>query len=231
VIWGSPSAREVLEFNGFRDVASTFGRVPPARSRHAGRSVVEHLLVTPGGRQVRAFVKLYCGSGRWWPRMTDLKTGQAWQSLPWREWSGIGQLQTLGFSVPERLGLFCEGFWRRRAAVILGAVRPVHSLDDLIRSGHWRQLAAADRESILDEAVALLRRIHAAGLAWRGVCTRHFFPEQVDGVWKHWLIDLEGVHRRGHNSMSRDYSKLHRAMRYSGADSETIRMLESKTAA
>jgi hypothetical protein len=162
--------------------------------------------------------------------MTDVKTGQVWESLPLREWHGIERLSQLGLLVPERLGLFREGWVQPRSALILAAVPAPHSVDDLLRSGRWHKFAPADREAILDEIVAIARRIHAAGLAWRGICSRHFFPvRRPDGEWQHWLIDLEGVHRRrGAQATARDFQKLIRAMRGSGADDQTLRSLVAK---
>ncbi|HUG90257.1 MAG TPA: lipopolysaccharide kinase InaA family protein [Planctomycetaceae bacterium] len=230
VAWGSDAARALLEHNGLADVDRVFSRFRPDRWRHAGRAVVEAALPSPGGGERRVFVKLSFGRRRWWPRMADLKTGQFWQSLPLREWRGIERLEALGLFVPERIGLYGEGLWRSRAAVIVGAVPAPHSIDELLRSGRWRHLDRPDREFILEEVVAAARRIHAAGLAWRGICSRHFFPvRQPDGRWRLWLIDLEGLHRRrGSRPVERDFSKLLRAMQASGADAETLEVLAAK---
>lgn len=228
--WGSDQARDLLERNGLADVAPIFSRLQPERCRHEGRAVVETVLTAADGTPVRAFAKLYFGRRRWWPRMTDIKAGQAWQSLPIREWSGIERLGALGLLVPERLGLFREAWLRPRSALIIAAVPAPDSVDDLLRSGRWPQLASRDRESILEDMAAVTRRIHAAGLAWRGICCRHFFPVQrPGGGWQHWLIDLEGVHvRRGIKPITRDHRKLLRAMRGSGADEDTLASLAAK---
>ena len=229
-LWGSDQARELLESNRLGDIESVFSHLRPELCRHAGRAVVKTELTVADGRRVQAFAKLYFGPRRWWPRMTDVKTGQAWQSLPWREWLGIERLAAAGLLVPERLALFREGWLRPRSALIVAAVPAPHSVDDLLRSGAWEQLEPGDRDAIIDEMVAITRRVHAAGLAWRGICCRHFFPErQPDGRWRHWLIDLEGVHRRlGTKTLKRDLAKLVHSMRRSGGDERTVGSLVAK---
>jgi hypothetical protein len=73
-----------------------------------------------------------------------------------------------------------------------------------------------------------MRRIHAAGLGWRGTCVRHFFPEWLpDGSCRTWLIDCEGVYRgSGPRVVERDFRKLHKSLVLCGADDPTLARFE-----
>jgi hypothetical protein len=161
------------------------------------------------------------------PRLTDIRTGQAFQNLPEREWKGIEALEALGCLVPERLALLRRGGIWFRDAVIIKRVRPEFSIDDMIRSGAWDRLSGYDQLAILEAVVCIMQQMHEAGLGWRGTCTRHFFPEQTAGAWQLWLIDCEGVHHHAtERAVARDYRKLHRAFEISGADSRTLRQFQ-----
>src|SRR5262249_27739782 len=162
---------------------------------HRGRGVWSTWLRDAGGSQGRVFIKMQWGRRRLLPRLTDLKTGQAFQCLPQREWHGLVQFERLGLHVPQRLACFGEGSIHFRAAVVIRAVPPEHSIDDLLRRGLWHQLPAESRAAILDAVVKTVRSIHDSGLEWRSISSKHFFPQQTDdSAWKLWLIDCEGVH-------------------------------------
>jgi len=116
--------------------------------------------------------------------MTDLKTGQTFQSLSDREWNGLARFRALGLNVPERLALYCHGLWTVRTAVILREVPPQHSLDEMLKNGRWQQFSAGQRESLLETVMATMQTIHKAGLGWRGTSCRHFYPQlHNDGSW------------------------------------------------
>lgn len=229
-LFAAESVRRLLEHNGLAEIDAVFARGETVRCRHPGRAVYETTLAGDDGGPARVFVKLNWGRRRILPRMTDLKTGQVFQSLPVREWRGLGRLASLGLNVPERLALFRDGLVSFRAAIVVRAVPPSHSLDEMLQNGAWGRLAAEERDSLLDAVVAALGTIHAAGLGWRGTTSRHFFPElDESGRWKLWLIDCEGVHGRAtRRTVERDYRKLRRAMRESGADGATLELLERK---
>ncbi|MCH8830879.1 MAG: hypothetical protein IID45_14990 [Planctomycetes bacterium] len=222
--FGSVVAERLLRENGLDSLESVFERVIDTVHRHRGRSVTECRLQEADGSEVRTFVKLNWGRRRFWPRMTDLKTGQLFQSLPVREWKGLSLFQSIGLNVPERLGLFRAGWIRFRHAVIVREVPAEFSVDELLQTGRWGKIDRADRSDLLKAMIEVMSIIHRAKLGWRGASSRHFFPERLeDGRWKLWLIDCEGVHRgRQRKIVKRDLTKLRRAMRESGADPDTL---------
>lgn len=227
--FGSHAWQDLLESNGLCDTDSVFARGNTHNCRHTGRSVTPLTLTSPDGSETQAYLKLNWGRRRIWPRMTDLKTGQMFQSLPEREWNGIDRFAKIGLNVPERLGLFQSGLFQFRDAVIVRAVPPLHSVDQMLQNGSWWELDDERRSSLLSAMITVMRTIHAAGIGWRGSSSRHFYPQwQPTDGWKLWLIDCEGVHRKWSNRIvERDCRKLWRAMRESGADSDTLTELQS----
>ncbi|GAB4134819.1 MAG: hypothetical protein Tsb009_00300 [Planctomycetaceae bacterium] len=176
------------------------------------------------GSEKRYFVKLNWGRRRFWPRMTDIKTGQIFQSLPTREWHGLNRFEQIGLNVPERIALFREGLLHFRDAVIVREVPPLYSVDEMLQNGEWEKLTLSQQSNLLAAIMDILRTIHLAGLGWRGSSSRHFYPQlDPDGCWKIWLIDCEGVHRSwSRKVILRDCDKLWRAMRESCASHETL---------
>ena len=226
-MFASDDARLLLVRNGLGDLDAVFSAGATAGCRHTGRTVWSRELVDSAARSVRVFVKMNWGRLRLWPRMTDLKTGQWLQSLPAREWDGLGRIEQLGLNVPERLALFHRGLFSFRSAVIVRAVPAKQSVFEMFQQGSWQRLPRQTQQQIFNEMVSMMRTIHEAGLAWRGTSTRHFFPAQLAAnVWKLWIIDCEGVH--GHatpKSFQRDYRKLLKSLEQSGADRPTIDLL------
>lgn len=224
----SEAAGILLRANALDDIDKLFSLADQSFYGHKGRAVSRVELYQPGGETVSAFVKLNWGRRRFVPRMTDLKTGQALQNLPEREWRGIGELRSLGFLVPERLAIFQRGWIWFQEAVVIQSVRPPICLDEMIGVGEWKTLSEENQNAILEGVVDVMQRIHAAGLGWRGTCTRHFFPEQNEtGQWQFWLIDCEGIHRKvTSRNIARDYRKLHRAFEISEADASTLNRFE-----
>lgn len=232
VTFGSDSARQLLERHGLTQLDRLFELGQSARERHVGRCVYSRTVEGSDGRPVKLFIKLQEGRRRLWPRMTDIRTGQLFQTLAEREWYGIERLEQLAIPVPERMGLFNSTPWSLwyRAAVIVREVRPPFSIDELISEGRWGTMSRIDQDRILDNVLATLHRIHGAGLGWRGSSSRHFFPERrADGSWINWLIDCEGVHRfAGRKSFEQNYAKLMKAFRESGSDADTMQRLEQR---
>ncbi len=198
-----------------------------------GRAVTRIKLGQADGKTITAFIKLYWGRRRLIPRWTDMRRGQAFQSLPVREWEGLKLFQSLGLLVPERLALLQRGWFWFQEAVIVRRVPPPYSLDEMLRNGDWRRLKNEDKRSLAESVMEVMHRIHQAGLGWRGTCTRHIFPERTpDGPWQLWLIDCEGVHRQATmRSMLRDYRKLHRSLEISGANRTTRELFQRLTKA
>jgi len=229
-MFADDQTRELLQANDLDDLDSLFARGKSAGLRHEGRSVWSTCLTAGSDDPVRIFVKMQWGRRRIWPRMTDLKTGQAYQSLARREWNGLIRFQSAGLNVPQRWALFEQGRLHVRSAVIVREIPPAHSIEEMIQFGKWDQLSAAARETLLETVVSTVKTIHANGLGWRGTSSRHFYPESrhADG-WRMWLIDCEGVHERLTSKVvARDYRKLLRSMQHSGADSTTLDQLRRR---
>ncbi len=221
-IYESSEAREIMHRSGLTNLDRLFSLTRLSVHGHRGRAVIPMAL--PGLKKaVPSFIKLNWGRRRVWPRMTDLKSGQFLKSFPHREWLGIERLQEIGLRVPERIALLRHGMLRFREAVILKEVPPPHSLHELFENGGWQRLSNELQTELLASVAKTLSKIHRAGLAWRGVCTRHFFPSlDNDGTWKLWLIDCEGVHKSyAAKDRRRDHRKMMKAMNCSAADSQT----------
>ncbi len=229
-VFATDWARKLLTENGLADIDAVFAAGSRTQLRHTGRGVWETRLADEHGESVRVFVKMHWGRRRLWPRMTDLKTGQVFQSLPEREWRGIRQFQSIGLNVPERLVLFRDGMLSVRSAIVVREVLPRQSIDEMLQDGSWQQLSLDHRASLLEEVMSTLHTMYSAGVGWRGVSSRHFYPElQPDNSWKIWLIDCEGVHNRvTQKTISHGFQKLWRSMKESGADEATLDALETE---
>jgi hypothetical protein len=224
VIFPSPATEAILRQNCLDSLDAIFERRAAAHVRHVGRAVWKTELHDEDGQRSTAFVKLSWGRRRWWPRLSDIRTGQVFKSLAVREWEGLAAFERLGLRVPERLALLEEGLLWKRSALILREVPPPASLSDMILDGSWLWLPLEDRQLILAEFARTLCRIHGSGWAWRSISTRHVFPQRTgqDG-WEVWLIDCEGVHRtHSAETLHRDFRRFMRALAHDQADEQTL---------
>jgi hypothetical protein len=223
----SPTAEGILRRHGLHDLDRIFRAAAGAEVRHVGRAVWKTELQDDTGGSFSAYVKMSWGRRRWWPRMTDVVSGQVFKSFAVREWDGLEQLSQLGLRIPQRIALFDEGLLWRRSAIVIRAVPPPYSISEMICRGIWSELPRTDRQAIFDAVARVLDRIHEAGLAWRCISSRHIFPHRLAaGRWELWLIDCEGVHRAHSRSVKeRDIRKLERALRHDQADSATISLV------
>ncbi len=230
-VYESESARLLLQHNALDRLDRLFATQDQCIHQHKGRAVCQVNLYQPGGESLPAFIKLNWGRRRIVPRFSDIKTGQAYQCLPTREWDGIELFKAQGLLVPERLALIKQGRVWFQEAVVMKRVRPQFSLDEMINNQQWHQLSQDDQAGLLEGVVEVMQRIHQAGLGWRGTCTRHFFPEKTSqGRWQFWLIDCEGVHRHlTRKAIVRDYRKLNRALAISGAEESTLQFFQRLT--
>lgn len=223
----SPTAEGILRRQGLESLDAIFRAGQGARTNHIGRAVWRTELRDDAGQPFNAFVKMSWGRRRWWPRLTDIRAGQVFKSLAVREWEGLGHLSHVGLRVPQRMAVFDEGLFWRRSAIIVRAVPPLASISEMVCSGAWVQLPRIDRHAIFDAVARMLDDIHAAGLAWRGISSRHIFPQRVSASrWELWLNDCEGVHRaRSRSTKERDLRKLERALRQDRADAATVALV------
>lgn len=226
--FASETARKLIQKNGLDHIDQLFELAKFGIHSHKGRTVSPIKFYGDNGEHVEAFVKLNWGRRRLVPRMTEIKTRQAYRCLPTLEWQGIQHLESLGLCVPERLALVRSGWFWFREAVIIKRVPPENSVDDMIRTGQWNTLSRDNQRAILEGMVQVMQSIHQSGLGWRGTCTRHFFPALLaDGAWQFWMIDCEGVHRHvTPRAINRDYRKLHRALEISGANLRTLKWFQ-----
>jgi hypothetical protein len=227
----SPTAEGILRRHGLANIDAIFRAGQGAHLRHVGRAVWKAELRDDTDSPFTVFIKMSWGRRRWWPRLTDILTGQVFESLALREWHGLEQLNQVGLRVPQRMALFDEGVFYRRSAIILRAVPPPASISDMVLSGTWVQLPRHDRHAIFGAVARVLDQIHDAGLAWRCISSRHIFPQRVAaGRWELWLIDCEGVHKaRSRSVKERDVRKLERALRHDRADAATLALVRECT--
>jgi hypothetical protein len=227
----SPTAEGILRRHGLANIDAIFRAGQGAELRHVGRAVWKAELRDDTDSPFTVFIKMSWGRRRWWPRLTDIRTGQVFESLALREWHGLEQLNQVGLRVPQRMALFDEGVFYRRSAIILRAVPPPASISDMVLSGTWCQLPRHDRHAIFEAVARVLDQIHDAGLAWRCISSRHIFPQRVAaGRWELWLIDCEGVHKaRSRAVKERDLRKLERALRHDRADAATLALVRECT--
>jgi hypothetical protein len=226
-VFASEHARVLLARHNLAELDAIFEQATDARLRHSGRSVWDTHLHDEDGKRIHVYVKMNWGRRRLWPRMTDLKTGQWLQSLPVREWHGIGTLGQLGINVPQRLAVIHRGLVTFQSAVIVRAIPPSDSVFDLLQSGKWSQFASDCRQHVLRGIARVMRTIHTAGLGWRGTSVGHFYPQATaNDDWNTWVIDCEGVHRSAtQQTFDRDDRKLIKSFELAGADEETRTML------
>lgn len=229
----SPTAENILRRHGLQSLDSIFQAGREARPHHVGRAVWKTELEDDTGRSFTVYIKMSWGRRRLWPRLTDILAGQAFKSLAIREWQGLERLSQIGLRVPQRMALFEEGLFWRRSAIIIREVPPPASLSEMVCSGVWTRLPVTDRYAIFEAIARMVERIHAAGFAWRGISSRHIYPQRLPtGRWELWLIDCEGVHpTRSKSSKERDLRKLERALRHDRADAATVALVRSRSAA
>ncbi len=223
----SPTAENILRRHGLASLDAIFRAARDARPHHLGRAVWKTELRDDTDRSFTIYIKMSWGRRRWWPRMTDILAGQVFKSLAIREWQGLDRLSQIGLRIPQRMALFEEGLFWRRSAIIVREVPPPASLSELVCSGVWAQMPVTDRHAIFGAIARTIDRIHAAGFAWRGISSRHIYPQRLaTGRWELWLIDCEGVHpARSKSSKERDLRKLERALRHDRADAATVALV------
>ncbi len=232
VEFDSPTAESILRRHNLHCLDSIFRAGRDATPHHVGRAIWKTELQDETGRSFTVYVKLSWGRRRWWPRLTDIFAGQVFKSLAVREWQGLERLSQIGLRVPQRMALFDEGLLWRRSAIIVREVPPPASLSQMVCTGVWAQLPVTDRHAIFETIARMIERIHADGFAWRGISSRHIYPQRLaTGRWELWLIDCEGIHRtRSKATKERDLRKLERALRHDRADATTLALIRNPKA-
>jgi hypothetical protein len=226
-LFESPLLEAALRRSGLASLNTIFRAGTGSHVRHVGRSVWKTELRGDDDEPFSVFIKLSWGRRRWWPRMTDVRSGQVFDSLAMREWKGLAQLSRLGLNVPQRLALFEDGLLWKRSALIIREIPAPASISDMLCDGTWKQLSDSERHSLLKSVVAAFAPIHTAGFGWRGTSSRHVYPlRNAAAGWDVWLIDCEGVHpARSSSVVDRDFDKLERSLRADGADGTMLAIL------
>ena len=223
----SPTAEGILRRHGLANIDAIFRAGQEAQLRHVGRAVWKAELRDDTDSPFTVFIKMSWGRRRWWPRLTDILTGQVFESLALREWHGLEQLNQIGLRVPQRMALFDEGVLFRRSAIILRAVPPPASISDMVLSGTWAQLPRHDRHAIFEAVARVLDQIHDAGLAWRVHFVAAHFPATRGGRPLGTVADRlrRRSQARSRSVKDRDLRKLERALRHDRADAATLALV------
>ncbi|MGE3314492.1 MAG: lipopolysaccharide kinase InaA family protein [Planctomycetaceae bacterium] len=226
-LFSSDGIQPLLERNGFGTLDAIFAQGLAVERYRGDRVVFPVTLTDTDETTIQAFIKLNWGLRRLVPRTKDIRGGQMFQSLPAREWNGLERLRSLGLNVPRPLALFEDGAFQFRAAVVVSAVPVEMALSERLLRNEWQQLPHDRQIEQLHMIVSTIERIHARGLRWRGASTRHLFIDETpEGRPELWLIDCEGIQRGGsRHDIRRDFQKLLRSFRETGADDRTLEWL------
>lgn len=163
-------------------------------TRHTNRRVSRLELNGPNGATT-IYIKRQWNRDRWLPRPTDLRHRIGLQCSPIHEWRGLRMLEKAGFHVSQPLALFWRGWGFARGAVVTRAVPPTRSMADLLLSGEFVRMPPPKRQTLIDAATDVVARLHRARISWRSMKAKHFYPEELAGGWRIWLIDCEGAFR------------------------------------
>ncbi len=210
-----------------KDILSSMPKNPAGKHRHKD---VRQVVLTGAGTSRVVYIKRQWAWDRSLPRWSDLRDGVAGRSDPVNEWRGLSALAAAGLDVPEPWVLFRDPRpLSPRAALIMSAVPVTSSLSDLVSSGWIERLDHAERASVATAVAAVVHRIEAAGLRWRSMKAKHFYPEQTaDEACRMWLIDCEGVRAAlCHRQNRRDREALLRSLELAGAPVAFVSQLVS----
>jgi len=231
--FASLETKTILEAHGLGDLDAVFANRGECIVRHKQRMVFRRRLTGGDGESTTVFVKLHWGDIRPLARWDDLLAGRILHSCPSREWLGLQRIASLGYRVPRRLAWFDEGVFRFRAAVILEQIPPRSSLQELLSSPRWNRFRKRQQLALIDELTAMVARIDAAGLFWKGLACKHIFPRlRADHSWELWLIDCEGVKRRpAKQTLTAQLRKLQQDLRRCNAEETFVSRFGDRCAA
>jgi hypothetical protein len=194
--FGSAHARDTLIAHGLTNLEALLEFGDPLPCRHVGRGLALGEL-TDGSETIQVFLKKQTQVLHRIPRLIDLRQNKGFLPYPVCEWRGLAMFREAGFLTPEPLVLARRGWYSPRSVVMVRALPCKDSLAELIRQHLPERLEPSDRAALIDALAGTIKRIHAAGLGWRGMEAKHFYPEHgPDGAWRVWLLDCESVHRR-----------------------------------
>ncbi|MBN1441449.1 MAG: hypothetical protein JXA90_02020 [Planctomycetes bacterium] len=193
--FASEETRALLQSNGLADLTSAFGAGRPVEtSRHGHKEVAVAEARAADGQPVRLFIKRQWKLPRLLPRLGDALRGGMFQPDPVREWQGLQKLRSAGLKAAEPLALFCAPLGVR-SAVVTREVPAQRSLADWLSASRAGELADEEMRALAAATMATMRRIHDAGIGWKGMSPKHLFPRSDGrGAFEVWIIDAEGVH-------------------------------------
>ncbi len=194
---------------------------------HKGRRDIQRITTSANGRPLTLFLKR-----NWRPYKKDglnslLTRGAVW-SQSRTEWENSLALRHAEIAVaePVAFGEECGPLWENFSYIITAAARGEITLDKFLASN----LAAAERQRVLDALARFVRTMHDAGFASPDLFTRHIFLTRGP-VPEFCLIDMARLDRRAKLSpalRARDLAALHvtAPQRFLTAP-ERLRFLES----
>ncbi len=194
--------------------------LPREADRKHPHKDVQQVVLTDAGSSYVVYIKRQWSWERRLPRWSDVRDGVAGRPDPVREWRGLQAMAAAGLNVPEPWVLFRDPRpLSPRAALIVSAVPVVSSLAELLSIGWLNRLELSEQESVALALAAVVQQIESAGLRWRSMKAKHFYPEQTaDGECRMWLIDCEGVcAATSHRQNRRDRETLLRSLEIAGA--------------
>jgi hypothetical protein len=193
VEYGSQQAFDLLNAHSLTDLESVFQHGETIHKRYGAKSV-SFATLDNNEKTSRIYIKKQWKPARLIPRMHTIRAGRVLWSYPYREWRGILRFLDIGLDPAEPLAFFRHRWNPFRAAVITRAVPPEMNLNEMITNGKLEKLDSGALTSLGEAVVSVIERIHNAGLSWRSMDIKHFYPaQQDDGSWRIWLIDCEGV--------------------------------------
>ena len=214
--FASDEIEKLLAAGGVRDLGDAYrvgellGEQHLRRAtRHKNKHVVKFELNGPTGC-TPVYIKRQWRRERLFPRPTDIRHRINILCSPIHEWRGLRILQDAGLNVSEPLAVFWSGWGLVQGAVVTRAVPPAMSMADMLLRGELLAMNAERRLSLIEAAVDVVVRLKHAGISWRSMKAKHFYPEEsADGGWQIWLIDCEGVYRwASRRDCERDWKKF-----------------------
>ena len=192
-IYSSETAKQLLNGNGITCLNTALDAGEVLHRRYNAKNVAT-ITVRDGEENVRIYIKRQWRHARIVPRMHTILAGKALASYPLREWRGLHALSALGLDTAEPLALFRHPLHPFRAAVVTRAVPGKQPLNQLLANDFLSDIGHKAMIALARELVRIIDRIHHAGIGWRSMDIKHFYPvQQEDGSWRIWLIDCEGV--------------------------------------
>jgi len=182
--FGSERAQSLLRRHGLASPEAVMGFGRPLPCRHRGRSLSVGELAD-GHATVRVYVKKQDRVLQRIPRLADLRQGKALWPYPVCEWRGLALFRQVGLLTAEPLALVRQAWYSPRSAVIVQSLPCEQHLGGLVREGLLERLDPPGRMALIETVVGLIERIHGAGLGWRGMESKHFYPRlEPDGMWR-----------------------------------------------